>query len=525
MCDTGVDADRVGSARARPLPDRRRQVVWVGRLEPLKALRLAVEAVAGTARRVDLDFHVVGIGPQRADLERWAAELGIGERTHLHGWLRWPAVLDLYDASDVLLFTSVRESFGSQLVEAAASGLPLVAVDLHGVASVLPDGAALKVPLGGARATAAGLSAALAQVLTDGDAYERLSAGAVAFARSETWPARVARVDRVYARIARARVAPPPRRDARARPTVRVAMLTYKRPDDLPAAVRAVERQLDDVDADTSLLVVDNDPEASALATAADHDAARVRFVHEPEPGIAAGRNRALDESGDADVLVFIDDDERPQPGWLRSLVAAWERTGATAVVGPVVSTFPHEPEPWIAAGGFFERRRPPTGTEVTVAASNNLLIDLGQLRDLGLRFDRTLGMTGADDTLLTRQIHRGGGRMVWCDEARVVDVVPTARLNRRWVVQRAFRMGNSWSLVALRLEDGPAARLAERLRLTARGLARVGGGGARMLLGLATRSLGHRARGARTLARGLGMTAGAWGYVYAEYRRPRGER
>lgn len=308
------------------------------------------------------------------------------------------------------------------------------------------------------------------------------------------------------------------------RPMVLVAMLTYRRPDDLPAAVRAVEGQLDDIDADAWLLVVDNDPEASAMPMAAHHDPARVRFVHEPEPGIAAGRNRALDESGDADALVFIDDDERPQPGWLRELVAAWVRTGATAVVGPVISTFPQEPEPWIAEGGFFERRRLPTGTEVTVAATNNLLLDLGQLRALGLRFDRALGISGAEDTMLTRRIHAGGGRMVWCDEAPVLDVVPMARLNRRWVLQKAFRMGNSWSVVALRLEDRLLAMLGQRLLLTGRGLIRVAGGTARMLVGVVTRSVGHRARGARTLARGLGMTTGAWGYVYAEYRRPRAE-
>jgi glycosyltransferase involved in cell wall biosynthesis len=305
------------------------------------------------------------------------------------------------------------------------------------------------------------------------------------------------------------------------RPTVLVAMLTYKRPDDLPEATRAVVDQLDDVDGDASLLVVDNDPEASAMPMAARFDPGRVRFVHEPVPGISAGRNRALDESGHADVLVFVDDDERPEPGWLRQLVATWARTGATAVVGPVVSTFAREPEPWIAQGGFFERRRPPTGTEVTVAATNNLLLDLRQLRDFGLRFDRALGMTGSSDTMLTRQIHRRGGRMVWCDEAQVVDVVPAARLTRRWVLQKAFRTGNSWSLVALKLEDRRAARLGQRLWLTGRGLVRVAGGVARMVAGVVTRSVAERARGARTLARGAGMATGAWGYVYAEYRRP----
>ncbi|HEY8524541.1 MAG TPA: glycosyltransferase family A protein [Acidimicrobiales bacterium] len=305
------------------------------------------------------------------------------------------------------------------------------------------------------------------------------------------------------------------------RPTVLVAMLTYKRPDDLPEAVRTVVAQLDEPDADASLLVVDNDPDASAMPLAASYDPARVRFVHEPVPGIPAGRNRALDEAGGADALVFIDDDERPEPGWLRELVATWRRTGATAVVGPVVSTFARPPEPWIAEGGFFERRRPPSGTEVTVAATNNLLLDLAQLRAMGLRFDTSLGMTGSDDTMLTRQIHRAGGRMIWCDEARVVDVVPLARLNRRWVLQKAFRTGNSWSLVALRLEDRLAGRLAQRLVLTGRGLIRIAGGAARVLLGVVTRSVAHRARGTRTLVRGAGMASGAWGYVYAEYRRP----
>jgi len=35
------------------------------------------------------------------------------------------------------------------------------------------------------------------------------------------------------------------------------------------------------------------------------------------------------------------------------------------------------------------------------------------------------------------------------------------------------------------------------------------------------TRSMGQRARGTRTLARGLGMATGAWGHTVAEYRRP----
>ena len=83
-----------------------------------------------------------------------------------------------------------------------------------------------------------------------------------------------------------------------------------------------------------------------------------MRYVHEPEPGIAAARNRALDEAGPADLLVFIDDDERPVDGWLARLVETYRVDRPTAVVGPVVSEYEQQPDAWVSAGRFFDRRR-----------------------------------------------------------------------------------------------------------------------------------------------------------------------
>jgi hypothetical protein len=201
-------------------------------------------------------------------------------------------------------------------------------------------------------------------------------------------------------------------------------------------------------------------------------------------------------------------------------MVATWQRTGAAAVVGPVVSSFEVEPEEYIVAGGFFIRRRMPTGTDIDVAATNNLLLDLAQLEAAGVRFEERFSASGGSDTFFTRKLHRRGGRMVWCDEAIVVDVVPATRSTRSWVLRRAFRTGNSWSRTSIALEPGPWSRLLRRLQLTWLGLVRVLGGGARLLLGEVTRSIGHRARGTRTLTRGVGMTTGAWGLTYFEYRR-----
>jgi hypothetical protein len=137
------------------------------------------------------------------------------------------------------------------------------------------------------------------------------------------------------------------------------------------------------------------------------------------------------------------------------------------------------------------------------------------------MRFDERFSASGGSDTLFTVELHRGGGRLVWCDEARVTDVVPPSRLNRRWVLRRAVRTGNSWSRVSIEVERRGVARAVRRLVLTAQGIARVVGGAGRCVLGFVTRSVTHQARGARTLARGLGMTSGAWGYQFGEYHRP----
>ncbi|GIG38658.1 glycosyltransferase family 2 protein [Cellulomonas phragmiteti] len=314
----------------------------------------------------------------------------------------------------------------------------------------------------------------------------------------------------------------PVTRPATATRTVTVAVLTYRRPADLTSVLPLLRDQLPAEGAE--VLVVDNDPDGGARPLVEGVGDARVRYVHEPVPGIAAARNRAL-ETSTADVLVFIDDDERPSPAWLASLLAVHEREGCAAVVGPVVSEYEIEPDPWIRDGGFFERRRPSTGTVVEAAATNNLLLDMAVVRRLALRFDARYGLTGGSDTLFTRALTAAGERIVWCAEAPVVDVVPRSRLTRRWVLQKALRSGNSWSRTSLELAGSVPDAVVVRFGLLGRGLLRIAGGAARLLLGVVLRDRRHEARGARVLARGIGLTSGACGWTYTEYRRSPGLR
>lgn len=310
------------------------------------------------------------------------------------------------------------------------------------------------------------------------------------------------------------------------------AVLTYRRPGNLAALLPLLIRQARCVARNglaVSILVVDNDADGSARAVveqggveqAGVDSLVPVTYCREARAGIAAARNRALTEAAGADLLIFLDDDERPSEHWAEQLLSTYAQHGSTAVVGPVLSEFEGDLDPWIREGRFFTRRRLPTGTTLTVAATNNLLLDLHQVEALGLSFDDRFGIGGGEDTLFTRSIVQRGGSMVWCDEAIVFDLVPSSRMTRRWVLARAFSSGNSWSLTSVALAGSAAGRAAARLTTGGRGLVRMGGGAVRLIGGLAARGRGQQARGVRTVARGAGMVAGALGYTYQEYRRP----
>jgi len=303
-----------------------------------------------------------------------------------------------------------------------------------------------------------------------------------------------------------------------------IAVLTYKRTDDLPSLLPMLVAELRTIALQGSVLVVDNDAEASARETVTALALPGVRYVVEPQPGIAAARNRALDESPDDHLLVFIDDDERPEPGWLAAMVDCYlSHDRPVAVAGSVVPDAGRVSDPWITAGEFFVRKRHATGTELDAASTANLLLDLTQVATLGgARFDEKFSLTGGSDTRFTRELTQRGGRIVWCDEAPVIDHIRVSRLTRGWVLQRHFRAGNSWSRTSVDLTPGLVARFALRIRLSVLGLARIVFGGLRSGFGKVTRSMRHRARGSRTVARGAGMFLGAWGATYDEYGRSR---
>lgn len=301
--------------------------------------------------------------------------------------------------------------------------------------------------------------------------------------------------------------------------SVTIIVLTYKRPEGLAGIVPMIFDEIRGL-ADAEVLVVDNDVQPTAQEAVAEFSGGPIRYVHEPVPGISAARNRGLAETEDRDVIVFIDDDEQPLEGWLSNLLDTQRATGAQAVSGPVFSEYDGVLDPWIVAGRFFKHPRYATGTVIPVAATNNLLLLRSFVAEHNLRFDRRFGLSGGEDSVFTRQLTAAGGTIVWCDEARVRDVIPAERATREWVRQRALRLGNSEARAKMHVAAPGLPALGARMNVLARGLLRVVGGGGKAVAGRVIGSLELNARGTRALLRGWGMIQALVGHQRLEYQR-----
>lgn len=153
-----------------PLAD----LVTVGNLETVKNHRYLLEVLAASGargRRVSLDVY--GEGPERADLERRARQLGVADLVRWHGFRR--DVRDRLPGYRLYVHASYSESSSLAIMEAMAAGLPVVAGDTGPLTELFDDGVEGRLwPLDDA-AAAAGV---LLGLLDDEPARERAAQAA-----------------------------------------------------------------------------------------------------------------------------------------------------------------------------------------------------------------------------------------------------------------------------------------------------------------------------------------------------------
>ena len=111
----------------------------VGRIVHQKGLDLAMHALGGL-KDLEWEWRIAGDGPQLQALQSLAEELGIQDRVLFLGWQSHHQITDSYQQANVFLFPSRHEGMPNAMLEAMASGLPVVATCIAGNEELVVDG-------------------------------------------------------------------------------------------------------------------------------------------------------------------------------------------------------------------------------------------------------------------------------------------------------------------------------------------------------------------------------------------------
>jgi glycosyltransferase involved in cell wall biosynthesis/predicted metal-dependent phosphoesterase TrpH len=134
--ERGVDVDRFdpGKGVREDFPGEIK-ILYAGRLTREKGVDLLAESFL-RARATDPRLHLLlaGGGPEEEDLRT-----RLGEHATFLGWLEGEALARAYASADVFLFCSTTDTYGQVVLEAGASGLPVVAVAEGGPASLIEN--------------------------------------------------------------------------------------------------------------------------------------------------------------------------------------------------------------------------------------------------------------------------------------------------------------------------------------------------------------------------------------------------
>ena len=206
----GIDTDlfhpghRSQALRVRLDIERAFTFLYVGRLAPEKNVALLLAAFDEVQRQRppgSVRLLIVGHGPAEAALRRQAG----AHVTFLGAQDRTTQLPTLYASTDAFVFASTTETLGLVLLEAMASGLPVIAVAAGGVRDHVRDDDTGLCFEGG---DVAGCARAMEQCVNDPATRHRLAAAGRRWAETHAWDLEMERLDASYRELLSARAAP-----------------------------------------------------------------------------------------------------------------------------------------------------------------------------------------------------------------------------------------------------------------------------------------------------------------------------
>lgn len=147
LAENGVDLSVWAPRDGRDQNGQAVSFVFSGRLADWKGADMLIEAFGGVAAQVPATLDIIGDGTERPRLEALVGQLGLQQSVRLLGWRPQEQAAALIREHDVFVLPSIYECGGAVVLEAMASGLPVIAAAWGGPTDYLDDTCGILLPL------------------------------------------------------------------------------------------------------------------------------------------------------------------------------------------------------------------------------------------------------------------------------------------------------------------------------------------------------------------------------------------
>jgi glycosyltransferase involved in cell wall biosynthesis len=175
--------------------------LWAGSLESIKALPLVLEALSRVPHQIPIRFWVAGEGSRRQDWVALSKRLGLDNRVSFLGQVPWTSMKELMMNSDVFVFSSLRDSSGSVVLEAMACQLPIIALDHQGIGQFISSQAGMKIPVTTPVETVDSMAQAMTTLAQSPELRQKMGQAAYQLVQTELWDNRAKRMCQLYDEI------------------------------------------------------------------------------------------------------------------------------------------------------------------------------------------------------------------------------------------------------------------------------------------------------------------------------------
>lgn len=170
-------------SRSGPSRGGKLELIFVGRLIPLKACDLSLRAAAPLLRDGRARFTIVGDGPERESLKELTKTLQVEGAVSFLGWLSADDTFAQLKQADVMVFPSLREFGGTVVFEALSLGAVPVVADFGGPGDIVNPSIGYKIPLTNESGLVLELESILKRLAEDPVHLETLRQHGMAYAR------------------------------------------------------------------------------------------------------------------------------------------------------------------------------------------------------------------------------------------------------------------------------------------------------------------------------------------------------